>query len=181
MFIRSKTISNKNYAYLVRTKWDKRSKKVKQKVSKYLGPIKKLDKIKDIEFFDYYNYDKNKYIDSVKIKDLVRDLTEHELFKHGFTRLTKYKMSNGAFEINLEKLDTVLEMNEGYMNRYTLRELEKYDKILDEAESKIPFKFASLFVNAGLNIDHDLFIELYQKFFSDSISMEEDKLENMEY
>jgi hypothetical protein len=183
MFIRSKTISNKNYAYLVRTRWDKRSKKVKQKVSKYLGPIKKLDKVKDKDFFEYYNHERDNYINNVKMKDLIRDLVEHELYKHGFLRLGKYKMSNGLIEVNPDKVEKVFELNEGFLNRHTLREIERYDKILDEKESKIPYKFAALFVNAGLDIDQSLFVELYQRFFSSTLPSEkiEEEIENFDY
>ena len=170
MFIRSKTISGRDYAYLVRTRWDKRKKTVRQKVSKYLGSITKLEKIKDITFFDYFDYDKDRYIANVSMKELVRDLVEFELFKHGFTKKSKYRMTNGVIEAQLDNMTEVFSMNEGYMNKHTLKEIERYYKILDQDEKKIPYKFAALFVNAGIDIDKELFIELYQKFFSDSIN-----------
>ncbi|MFP4111961.1 MAG: hypothetical protein ACLFPQ_05165 [Candidatus Woesearchaeota archaeon] len=173
MFIRSKTISGKEYAYLVRTKWDKRSKTVKQKVSKYLGPIIKLDKVKDVDFFDYYNdLDKDDYLNTVSIKQLIRDLVEIELYRHGFTKKSPEKMTNGVIELRLPYVSKVFSLNEGYMNKATLKEIEKYDKILGQNEKKIPYKFAALFVNAGIDIEKELFVEIYQRFFSDSIDVE---------
>lgn len=169
MFIRAKTISGRNYAYLVRTRWDKRSKTVKQKVSKYLGPITKLDKVKDIAFFDYYKFDKEKYINEVKIERLVRDLAELELYRHGFIKLNSSTMTNGVHKVDIEHVSQVFELNEGFMNKHTLKAILHYDKILDENERRIPYKFAGLFVNAGLDIDKELFVELYQRLFSDSV------------
>ena len=170
MFIRAKTISGKRYAYLVRTRWDKKSKKVRQKVSRYLGPIITLDKIKDTGFFDYYNkYDSDDYINNVSIKQLVRDLVELELNNHGFSKKTAEIMTNGVLDVRIPYVPNVFSMNEGYLNRFTLKEIEKYDKILDTDDKRIPFKFAGLFVNAGLDIEKNLFVELYQRFFKDSI------------
>ena len=70
MFIRQKIIYNNPYAYLVRTKWDKRSKKVKQKVSKYLGKIYHLERVKDTTFSDYYSCDIEKYIYDTPLKKM---------------------------------------------------------------------------------------------------------------
>ncbi len=175
MFIRSKTISGRKYAYLVRTKWDKRSKKVKQKVSKYLGPIVQLEQISDLSFFDYYDYDFETYINTVKIDDLVFDLVELELVKHGFTKKSKNVLVNGPIEVDIKKMDKVFSMNEGFMHRFTLKEIGRYDKILD-AKKRIPYKFAALFVNAGIDIEKELFVELYQRFFSNNI--EESEMED---
>ena len=169
MFIRQKIIYNNPYAYLVRTKWDKRSKKVKQKVSKYLGKIYHLERVKDITFSEYYSCDIEKYIYETPLKKMVDDLVRLELYRHGFTKLTKNTMTDGIKVIDITNIEKVLGLNEGFMHKSTLKQILKYDSLLDENERKIPFKFASLFVTAGINIDKELFILLYQKLFSESV------------
>lgn len=166
MFIRAKKISGKEYAYLVRTRWDKRSKKVKQKVSKYLGSIRRLDKVKEIDFFEYHGLDKESYIREVSMKELVRDLVEFELYRHGFTKDDKGIMSDGVIQVNPDNLRKVLALNEGYMHNHTLKEIENYHTIIETEDSRMPYRFAALFVNAGIDIDKEMFIALYERFFS---------------
>jgi hypothetical protein len=60
-------------------------------------------------------------------------------------------------------------MNEGFLHRSTILEIYKYDKLLSETIHNVPFRFAALFVNAGLDIEKEVFIELYQRFFSNQI------------
>jgi hypothetical protein len=175
MFIRQKMIANKPYAYLVRSKWDKRSKKVKQKVSKYLGKIQTLDRIRNTSFSEYYHVDVDEYVLKHDLHHLVRDLVELEFYRHGFIKKNTATMINGENEVDIEKLETVYAMNEGFMNKNTLRQIFKYDRLLDEREHKIPYKFAALFVNAGIDLDKELFIALYQKYFSDSLSSEDEE------
>lgn len=175
MFIRQKTIANQQYAYLVRTKWDKRSKKVKQKVSKYLGRIHTLDKIRNIPFSEYYHVDVDEYVLKHDLKHLVRDLVELEFYRHGFIKKNATCMMNGEQKVDIEKLEKVYAMNEGFMQKNTVRQIFKYDKLLDEHERRVPYKFAALFVNAGIDLDKELFIALYQKHFSDSLSVENDE------
>ena len=169
MFIRQKLISNRPYAYLVNTKWDKRSKKVRQKVSRYLGRIIFLERVKNTSFSDYYSVDISKYVADNDLKTILRDLIELEFYRHGFLRRSKYMMLNGSKAVDLENIEEVYAMNEGFMNKYTLRSILKYHDLLEEGTTRIPFKFAALFVNAGIDLDKALFIELYQKLFSENL------------
>lgn len=169
MFIRQKTIYNNPYAYLVRTKWDKRSKKVKQKVSKYLGRVYHLDKVRNISFEEYYGVNLDKYVSESDLKKIVSDLVQLELYKHGFEQSREGIMENGTHSVDLNKIDKVFSMNEGFMNYNTLKEIFKYDFLLGDEAKNVPFRFASLFVNAGIDIEKGLFIAIYQKFFSDNI------------
>ncbi len=166
MFIREKKINGKNYAYLVSTRWDKRSKKVKQKVSKYLGKVAYLDKIKEKSFKDYYEVDVERYAYERELNDIVPDLVELDLFRHGFEKKDGM-MLNGEHSIDPRAVKGVFYMNEGYLSEDMLNQILRYDKILGKSESRIPFKFAELFVAAGLSIDKDLFVALYRRFFSD--------------
>ena len=172
MFIREKIINNQSHAYLVSTRWDKKSKKVKQKVSKYLGKITRLEKVRNTPFLDYFTQYSSleNYIQSNSLKKIILDLVELELYRHGFSKKvgSKYIMLNGEHEIDITNLKKPMALNEGFMHQKTILAIFRYDKLLDE-ENKIPYKFAALFVNAGVDIDKDLFIELYQKTFSYSL------------
>ncbi|MFW6230658.1 MAG: hypothetical protein ACOC32_01395 [Nanoarchaeota archaeon] len=166
MFIRQKIIYNQPYAYLVRTRWDKRSKKVKQKVSRYLGKIHNPDRIRNTAFSDYHDVDISSYLESADLKRIVADLVELEFHRHGFVKKSKYVMTNGILDVELDRLKKVFAMNEGFMNKHTVRDIFTYDKLLEEGTTRVPFKFAALFVNAGIDIDKELFIGLYEKLFS---------------
>ncbi|MFW5852650.1 MAG: hypothetical protein ACOCUR_01335 [Nanoarchaeota archaeon] len=172
MFIREKIIYNKPYAYLVKTRWDKRSKKVKQKVHKYLGKIYKLEKVRNILFEEYFSFELETYVEETDLKDILYNLIEVELFRHGFEKSEKgdlMVLGDISIPLSPKDIEKVYQMNEGYLNKYTLKEIMRYYTLLDESINNVPFRFAALFVNAGINIDKDLFIQLYQKLFSDNI------------
>ncbi len=170
MFIREKIISNTPYAYLVRTKWDKRSKKVKQKVSKYLGKIHRLERVKNTTYKEYFQIiNLESHVSEISLSQLVHNLIELELYRCGFTKKSKHKMTNGVITIDIEFPEHVYAINEGFLHRKTILEIFKYDKLLDDSVTNVPFKFAALFVNAGIDIDKELFIEVYRHYFSDQI------------
>lgn len=172
IFIREKIIYNKSYAYLVTTRWDKRSKKVKQKVSKYLGKIIKLEKVRNIDFSDYFKEinDIEEYAKKTPLEDIIQNLVEIELYRCGFNKNENEKtnMSNGNIEIDISKINNingVFSLNEGFLAKETLKQILRYEDIFKKSEKKYAFDFAALFVNAGLNIDKELFIYLYKRFF----------------
>ena len=174
VFIRQKTIYNRPYAYLVSTRWDKRSKKVKQKVSKYLGKIMNLERVRDLPFLEYFASidDIEEYTRRNSMEDIIKDLVELELYRHGYLRREGdgRVMVNGEHEIDIEGLDNlkgVFSLNEGFLAKETIRGIRDYDKIFKKAEDRYPFDFAALFVNAGINIDKELFISLYRRCFPD--------------
>lgn len=171
IFIRQKIIYNRPYAYLVSTRWDKRSKKVKQKVSRYLGKIIRLEKVEDTGFLDYYPdiEDIDEYVKHNPIKDIVKDLVELELYRHGFSKQHGRMMINDKIKIEINRLPTmdgVFSMNEGFLAKETIKEILDFEKIFQKAEKRHPFDFAALYVNAGIDIDKRLFISLYKRFFS---------------
>lgn len=163
-------IYNNPYAYLVRTRWDKKSKKVKQKVSKYLGKIYYLEKVRNVSFFEFYNdKDVEKYSSETPLNTIIMDLVRLEFYRHGFECKSSFILESGDQCINIDNIDKVYAINDGFMNKNTLRQILKYDSLLEEGTKNVPFRFAALFINAGISIDKELFIQLYQRFFSDNI------------
>ena len=156
MFIRTKKIKGNEYAYLSENKWSKRSKKVRQMTKKYLGRVYRFDKAKNIEFsFD----------DSLSPGDLIRAVVSWELERHGFKR-NKNMLEKGGCFVDLRDNSVygnrgaiAIGMNQGFLADYTLRRLFHYTRIKDG------YDYAKKFVEAGLDIPKEVFIELYKKIF----------------
>ena len=182
-FIRTKKIKKKSgnvytYAYLVENKWKKRAvgkKKCRQKVKAYLGRVHKLEKKSDIDFLEHHNIkDMDKHIDSNSKKDIIIDLVKYELLKHGFDEVGSL-VSNGEIFFDIEKSEfsilegdkhkkgIVLELNEGFMCKETIKNLTKFNA--EGTEEEIGYKYAKAFVETGLDVPHEVFVCLFSKIF----------------
>ena len=82
MFIRSKKIKGKRYAYIVKNKWTRKGPR--QRVKGYLGRIYKPEMVKEIDFIEFVGVSINEYIDGSDKGKIIRDLVKWELVKHGF-------------------------------------------------------------------------------------------------
>jgi len=159
MFIRTKKIKGKDYAYLVQTKWDKEKKKVVHQSLRYLGRVHNLEN-KEKEFFEFYNI---KHIDGYAEKsfiEIVKDLVNFELKANNID-------ANFDFEnltINLNCKNTVFKSGEGFLCTYTLKNLLSFHKNQDEDEKKEGMRLIKLFVDAGLIIPTELFVKVFDKF-----------------
>lgn len=172
MFVRLKKLKGYNYAYLVVNQWTKKGPR--QKIKKYLGRCIHLDKktdleigIKNIKEFVYGN----------EPKKILSKVFEHELLKFGFKKDTQRPGFMFFEEIEAKpktfklyhkenKNDIVLKINEGYLCEYLLKKILKFSKKDNEEEvqNNDAIRFAELFIMAGINIDKNIFIELFQKF-----------------
>jgi len=171
MFIRIKKIKKYEYAYLVANKWTKKGPR--QKSKKYLGRCVRLEKKKDLNFKEYYRLDEEKIeklVHSNSTKKVLGKLVEFELIKHGFEydKIKKYyikediiAMPNKLKIFNEEnKNNLVLKINEGYLCEFLLRKILKFNF---KGEDEDAYKFADLFVAAGLEVDKEVFVELFRK------------------
>ncbi len=182
-FIRVKEIGKKGkkyrYAYLVSNVWRKRLKGGKkgsrQKVSKYLGKVINFDKEKDrknIGFFEFVNIKENaEYLENSKAR-IIRDLTRYELFIRGFGE-RKGRMEREGFGFDLrqrkfvddsgeEEEKIVVEMNEGFLCKYTIAKLLNFKSKLDD-EREIGIELAKAFLEAGFNVPKEVFIGYFEK------------------
>ena len=155
MFVRTKQIKGNDYAYLSENKWSKRSKKVKQSTKKYLGRVYRFDKVEDIEF-DY---------DSSNVSDMIRAVVSWELRKHGFKENKDVLERDDCF-VDLKERRVygkrgriAIAMNDGLLADYTMRRLFHYTRIKDG------YDYAKKFVEAGLNVPKEVFVEIYSKLF----------------
>ena len=183
-FIRVKRAKRKNgniceYAYIVATKrvW----KKVKQSNKKYLGRVYRFNKVKDLDFFEYYKVSNvHEYASSKKKEGILFDLIKLELIKHGFKVLnkqyskTKNNPSNKAHNIkffngncifdgkkvfNLLGNPIALGFNQGYLTTYSIRKILNF-KAYDEESG---YELAKMFVEAGISIPKEIFVEFFNK------------------
>ena len=159
MFIRVKKRQGKKsvnyYAYLVNNKWTRYLPK--QKVSLYLGPYFKLEKISNIIS------DLNK----VKKENLFHFILKNELLNHEFKDEGNWLFTHEkGFKVNLKTKSVFnknkkicLGVNQGYLCNYTLKKLISF-KLKTKEDSKNLIK---IMIEVGFNPDKDLFIEIFNK------------------
>lgn len=183
VFIRTKRIKKKSgnvytYAYLVENKWKKRTQskqKSRQKVKAYLGRVYKLEKKSELDFLELLSInDVEKYINSGNKKEIIIDLVKFELLKHGFDEVGSL-VSNGGVFFDLDKLEfsvlegckrkegIVLNLNEGFMCKQTIKGLVCFNA--EGTEEEAGYKFAKAFVEAGIDVPKEVFVELFAKLF----------------
>lgn len=164
MYIRTKKIKGKEYAYLVQSRWKKRNKNSKngprQKVKGYLGRVYRLESKKDIDFFEFLSIkDSDKYLIKSCKKKIVYDLIRWEIYKH--------EISKDDFLIDIEdkkimknEKSVVLGINDGYLCGETIKKLINFKNGEEEQQG---LELAKRFVQAGINIPNELFICYFEK------------------
>lgn len=172
MFVRIKKVKGKNYAYLVENSWKKRKQKgSRQKVKAYLGRIIKLDKVSEPELLKYLEIESYKELVEKNKDEIILDLVKWELKKHGFIAVNDsliygnliFKLNDKRFYDNENKeKNVVLEINEGFFCRQTLKRLINFK--ITGTEKEIGLELAKRFLESGLKIPEELFVKLYQKF-----------------
>lgn len=150
-FIRIKKIKGYEYAYLVENVWRKRKKGARQKVKQFLGRIHKPELKGDMEFSKEDEYVKNN-----SFRQIVKDLVEYELLKHGSKDFI-IDFDKGLVLRNDRKV--ALQMNEGFLCNYTLKNLMNFKLGGDEAG----YDLANAFVEAGIKVPQDLFVKIFEK------------------
>ena len=147
MFIRIKKIKAKPYAYLVQSKWNKKTKKKRQKVKKYLGPLITLP----------YK-EKPKHISSIT------QAIQRELHNLNFIQTSKHIFKHKNITINLKtnkvtkNKPIAIKCNDGYICNHTLKELQNTHK---KQETKPGQNLAKALTNAGINLTQEEFIDIY--------------------
>ncbi len=109
-FVRKKKIKGKDYAYLVENMWTKKGSR--QKVKAYLGKMFVFEQVKNPVLQD-----------ADKKEEILRNLVEWELLKHGFEKKGD-KFVNGETEVLFENnklklvdldVEPAFAFNEGYL------------------------------------------------------------------
>lgn len=159
MFFRIKKIKGKEYAYIVENSWKRGGSR--QKVRSYLGGICRLDLKNSIDFFEYSKIENVKdYALNNGFKKIIWDLVAWELYRVGVGKDVLIDAKNS--QIQKGKKNVVLLINEGFMCGYTLQNLTDF-KPEDEENDK--YRFARAFVETGIKVPEQLFVELFGKLY----------------
>lgn len=178
MFIRIKKIKDKPYAYLVSNTWT--STGSRQKVSKYLGKIVKLERKQNRSFEEYIQTlcakDLAKYSADIAYKQFATDMVSYELMQHGFTKEAN-KLKNDLYAVDLtshevyllsNKSPAVFQMNDGFLCNNSLRKFINFKPKEGRYDTEIGKDLAEKCVAAGLQIRKELFVLFYEKAVKDS-------------
>ena len=168
MFIRTKKINKKEYAYIVKNTWKKRKTEYRQKVSSYLGRVYKLKKTINNQL--EADYQKQSY------KKTILDLIRLELLNHGFKEIKKNTWQKETFMADLKnkkvydfknKKNICLEINNNFLCSYTLRKLANFTPKKGLTELQIGKQLANAFEAAGILISKEVFIFIAQKILKE--------------
>jgi hypothetical protein len=166
MFIRTKVIKGKEYAYVVKNKWT--TKGARQKVSKYLGRQYTFSDPGPLEFSSFVGGEVTGYLKSTGYNDIIRDLVRWELSKHGFTeekegwKREQLALSAGATSIQEGRKNVVLKINEGFLSSYTIGRVRRFNQADDDPD-EVGYGLAERLVLAGIAVPKEVFVVLYEK------------------
>ena len=166
-FVRVKKIKGKEYAYLVENRW--KNKSSRQKVTGYLGRVVRLVLEQETDFFSRYAIDdKEQFLKSVSKHELLRKIVQNELSNHGFSdgedaqmRWNDVVVDLNARTVGRNKTKVTLGMREGFLADMTLKLLLDFNETGSQAE--LSLKLAKAFVEAGIKVDEELFVSVYEK------------------
>ena len=153
-----------------------KTRKVKQRTLKYLGRSYKLNsKGLDLETF----LDKNieQFIEETPKRGIILKLIEFELINHEFKKLkhddyilnSEIKVEIDKIKIrNLKNKPVVLEINEGFLCEYTINSVLNF-KFPNLNEKECGKYLANTLLSAGIKIDDQLFVSLFNKLFKENL------------
>ncbi len=161
MFFRIKKIKGREYAYVVENTW--KGKTSRQKVKCYIGRVYRFSLLKDIGFLEYLKIgNAQDYIENHDKKKVIMDLAEWELFKFGISK-QEFTIDFENIIIQKNKNNAALMINEGFMCSLTLKNLLEFRTEGDEQADG--YRLAKAFVEAGIKIPQEIFVELFGKLF----------------
>jgi len=166
VFIRQKRIKKSYYAYLVENIWTKKGSR--QQVKAYLGRIVDLEP-DEKKFTDTLSNIQD-YVTQNSITQIVHELITFELRRSGFNEtltLGNLKFEIKTYSTTLLRKDgkpgnIILKSHDGYICKETISPLLAFNP-MGEDDREDATILAKLFVEAGLQVPKELFIELYQK------------------
>lgn len=177
MFLREKRVKNKKYLYAVENCWKKG--KVRQRVKKYLGRVEELPVKRSIGFERFVEDKKGQelyvFLDNNDADTIIYALVEWVLYRKGFL-IRKGFAEKGKLRANLKRRMKILCKNkgvfcikckEGYLNNLSINMLLNagpgQEGDIDKKEEA--FRFARMFVEGGIKVPKEVFVDLFAKKF----------------
>lgn len=160
-FFRIKKIKGKEYAYLVENEWNRKGSR--QRVMEYLGRAYRFNSTNTADFSEFIkNNETEKYMQNSDINKIIRDLIKWELFKFGVNAQV-FNIDLGNKTIRKGGKNIVLVLNDGFMCNLTLKNLLEFKPEINEEDGS--YRLARAFVEAGIKVSQDIFIELFAKLY----------------
>ena len=144
-YIRVKRISKYKYAYLVESVSS--PKGPRQKVKKYLGKVYDVGEVSR----DSVSGKSRKEFVRELIRDVLREFNSSEI---------KVDYDSFSFAKKSSRKDVVLKVNDGFLCEFTVNLILKFRKSGDL--QKDGYKLAKYFLDAGLPVSQEEFVEFYQ-------------------
>ncbi len=102
------------------------------------------------------------YINNNSKNKIINDLIEWELFKHGINK-QEFSLDLNNMKIQKNKKNIAIFINEGFMCNVTLKNLLEFKPEGDEETDG--YRFARVFVEAGVKVPQEVFIDLFGKLY----------------
>jgi len=169
MFIRTKKIKNKEYAYLVKNIWKKRKKSSRQKIHSYIGRVYKLEKSKNNEL-------SKEKLEKSNSKKMTLNLIKTELLNHSFSETKNNIFENNEFKVNLNRKEVTntrtkkqicLEMNNNFLCNYTLKKLVNFSPKQGLTKLQVGRELANNFEAIGIKVPKEIFVIIAKKVLND--------------
>ena len=162
VFVRIKRISGNEYGYLVSNSWT--GSGPRQKVSEYLGKVKRPAKAKSEGLGAFLGLTSDKdfadWIGKSGFAEIAAALIKLELKNHGIEGNNSYKINAEKAEFTDEKgKKIVFALNDGFLCSYTAKKLIGYDAAADYSG----YNLADALTAAGIAAEKDVFISLFGK------------------
>lgn len=173
-FIRVKRISGKEYGYLVENSWTRSGPR--QKVAKYLGSVRRPPKEKSEDLGRFLGLAEGagvgEWITKTSFREIAAKLMLWELGNHGINGESglKINIETGEFLEGKGKA-VVASLNEGFLCSHTAKKLLEYDPATDYSG----YNLADALTAAGIAVEKEVFISLFEKMQSVSKKKEEDE------
>ncbi len=172
MFIRLKKIKGKEYAYLVQNSWTGNG--ARQKVAGYLGKLHKPERMRQKGLKEFLSVDNiEEYFNSKGYKEIIGSLVKLELHNHNVE--DSFFVSGHEIK-SLSGKGAVIQANQGFICSENLKKLMEYDPEQDDG-----YMLASLITAAGLNVEKDSFVMLFEKAKSQETESQEKNAGNEFY
>ena len=159
MFIRIKKRKNAKYAYLVRNRRYKTKPRHRQKVVRYLGRVLTPEKQPGIKVD----------ITNLTFKESVINLLKTELINHDFKEKNNefiqdnIKVSIEDKTVTKNNKIVSIELNEGFLNNYTLKELLNFEFNIKQPPLIQGHNLANLLISSGIKLSPSKFLKLFKK------------------
>ncbi len=170
MFVRTKTVRGREYAYLVRNIWTKKGPR--QKTVKYIGAVVTVPYTRDVSFKTFLHPLTIDDLFKKGINEVYNALVKRELARHGFEALDNDILRFENIIVNLKKMfvkknkkKIAIKMNEGFLCRETLERLFAHTKLEDESGKAL----AEDILGAGISIEKGIFVRIYKALKSSTI------------